>query len=101
MIRLEGTVDISSAAELKALLIESLGSGSKVQVVLAETTDLDVTAVQLLWAANRQARASGVDVSILDRIPGPVSTALLQDGFEDFRATADSFQANEVSPCQP
>ena len=60
LIGLEGAIDIASAAELKKLLLEGLNSGREVRVSLAGATDLDVTAVQLLWAAEREASRSGV-----------------------------------------
>jgi anti-anti-sigma regulatory factor len=51
LVVLEGTIDISSAGELKAVLLKALGSGKDVCISLDAATYLDVTAVQLLWAA--------------------------------------------------
>ncbi len=59
-IRLEGAIDISSAAELKAALLDAVKSGKRIDVSLAQAGDLDVTAVQLLWAAKREAEQNGV-----------------------------------------
>jgi hypothetical protein len=59
LICLEGAVEIGCAGELKKLLVQALGSGSEVRVSLEAAADLDVTAVQLLWAAARQANAAG------------------------------------------
>jgi anti-anti-sigma regulatory factor len=110
-IRLDGAIDIANAAELKSLLVQALASGNlaspilaspfQVQVSLGAATDLDVTAVQLLWAATRQAKTSGVDFSILEPVPESVTAALLLAGFEELAATADTPLANEVNPCRP
>jgi len=51
----------AARAELKDLLIEKLKSGSAVYVSLESATGLDVTAVQLLWAAAREAQRVGVE----------------------------------------
>jgi anti-anti-sigma factor len=84
LIRLEGEVDISSAAELKKLLLEALASGRGLRMDLERTTELDVTALQLLWAAEREARGSGVGFSVLGRVPEEISAALSDAGFKEF-----------------
>ena len=90
LIRLEGEVDISSAAELKKLLLEALASGRELRVDLERTTDLDVTAVQLLWAAERKAGGSGVGLRLLGHVPEQVAVALSDAGFEKFPIPADT-----------
>ena len=54
--RLDGAVDIGCAAELQGLLVEALAEPAAVTVVVAEGTEMDVTAMQLLVAADRAAR---------------------------------------------
>ena len=63
VIRLQGDVDISCSAELKATLLEALASPKAVRVDLGQATDFDVTAVQLLWAAAREAAQRGEPLS--------------------------------------
>jgi anti-anti-sigma factor len=84
VIGLDGAVDISSAAELKTLLQQALNSGKAVRVSLDKATDLDVTAVQLLWAAEREASKSGVDFSFAGPAPVEVCTALSEAGLQQF-----------------
>jgi anti-anti-sigma regulatory factor len=76
VIGLEGAVDISSAAELKALLLRALNSGKKVRVSYGVATDLDVTAAQLLWAAGQEASKAGVDYSLAGPALADVNAAL-------------------------
>jgi len=83
-IRLQGAVDIGCAQELKGLLVEALKVGSEVRVMLAEATDLDVTAVELLWAARRDARVSSVGFAFEGQASEPVTTALSDAGIEIF-----------------
>jgi len=73
LLRLEGTVDIASAAEFKTLLLQALAVGR----------DLDVTAVQLLWAADREARSQGIRVTLSGGCPEIVRRSLAQAGMAD------------------
>ena len=45
--------------ELKKVMLQALASGKEMLVDLRRATELDVTAIQLLWAAEREARKSG------------------------------------------
>ncbi len=85
LIRLQGAIDIGGAQELKELLIQGLTNDSKVLVKLADVTDLDVTAVELLWAARCEAKASSVEFSSLKgRSPESVSLVLAEAGLAQF-----------------
>ena len=86
LVFLEGTVDISSAAELKAALLLSLDSGREVCISLDKVSYLDLTAIQLLWAAEQQARRSSVVFRISGQMPELVSTALAEAGFPSIPA---------------
>lgn len=81
---LEGTIDIASAAELKTALQGALGAKQPVRVSLAAEVALDVTAIQLLWAAEREAGASRVEFRLDGQLPATVSSALKEAGFERF-----------------
>ncbi len=82
VIRLEGAIDIGAAAEFRKLLVEACGSGREVKVALGGATDLDVTAVQLIWAARRSAEAAGVALTLSGAVPQSVATALGDAGLE-------------------
>lgn len=86
VIGLEGVVDISSAAELKALLLRALHGGKKVRVSYDGTTDLDVTALQLLWAVEREANKVGVGFSLAGPALAEVDAVLSEAGlgFQQF-----------------
>jgi hypothetical protein len=82
VIRLEGAIGIADAAELKKLLLQALQPGKKVNLLLECAAELDVTAVQLLWAAGREAKRSGVEFTFAGTVPEEISTALGDAGFE-------------------
>ncbi len=89
-IRLEGAIDVGCAAELKEFLIQKLKSGSAVYVALESATLLDITAVQLLWAAAREAKRVGVGFEFKGQAPEAVRCALAEAGIEDFPVPASA-----------
>jgi anti-anti-sigma regulatory factor len=84
VIRLEGVIDIALAADLKATFLEALKSAKPVRVALNADVDLDVTAIQLLWAAEHEAKASNVSFVLDGCVPDAVSATLKETGFERF-----------------
>lgn len=88
-VQLEGTVDIAAAAELKTALQEAVRAGREVHVALDEVRYLDVTAVQLLWAAGREARTAGVGFLASGALPEPARAALRDAGLDLFPEEPD------------
>jgi anti-anti-sigma regulatory factor len=88
IIQLEGAIDVGCAAELKELLMEKLKTGSAVYVALESATGLDITAVQLLWAAAREAQRVGVEFGFKGQTPEAVRCALAEAGIEEFPVPA-------------
>jgi anti-anti-sigma regulatory factor len=60
---LEDFVDISHAAELKRTLMQALRSTVPLCIQVSGATAIDVTIVQLLWAAVRYASAAGTKLT--------------------------------------
>ena len=63
LIRLEGEFTLTSAAELKAVLLAGLAFGTDLHLDLEPATKIDVTVMQLLWAAGQEADRKGVALS--------------------------------------
>jgi len=82
-VRLQGSIDISLAEELKKVLVDALKAGEEIRVMAGDTTYLDVTAVQLLWAAEREARRTGVRWIFAEVLPEPVRANLVEAGFDE------------------
>jgi anti-anti-sigma regulatory factor len=82
VIRLEGEIGIADAARLKEVLLEALRPGGEAKIALEGATGLDVTAVQLLWAAERAAQASGVPLALEGSFPEKLRNQLGEAGFE-------------------
>ena len=88
LLRCEGDVKVSSAAELKQLLLRALERGKDIQVDLASVTEVDITTLQLLWAAEREAKGAGVGFSLAGELPAGVAATLAAAGFQSFPSSA-------------
>ncbi len=84
VIRLDGEVGIACAQELKKVMLQALASGKELQVDLRCATELDVTAIQLLWAAEREARKFGRRFVLAGEAPAEIVAAVTEAGFEAF-----------------
>lgn len=95
LIRLEGEVDISQAEDLKRILLEALTAGRATRIAMETVTSVDITAVQLLWAAEREGKASGMQLTLDEKIPEALRTLLREAGF-DRVPLADQTERTEV-----
>jgi len=81
-LRLDGVIDISVAADLKAALLESIAAQKAIRISAEAVSEFDVTAFQLLWAAGRRAKQLGMKFMLEGQMPSPVEGALSEMGFE-------------------
>ena len=86
LVHLEGAIDIADAAPLKAVLLQALKRGNAIEVALDSATSLDVTAIQLLWAAQREAQRAAVACAFAGPVPEAVSAALADAGLKEYLA---------------
>jgi anti-anti-sigma factor len=96
VVRLEGEIDIALAAALKEVLLEALASAGEVRISLETATGFDVTAVQLLWAAEREAKASGVVLALQGPVPEKLRATLEEAGLERFPFADSPAAASEA-----
>jgi hypothetical protein len=71
----EGDGSVMRGAKIRA---------NAVRISVKEATYLDVTAVQLLWAAAAQARLCGIGFEVAGEVPEPVEAALAAAGLQPF-----------------
>lgn len=80
LIRVEGEFTVTSAVEMKSLLVEGLGKPLQVDLTRAE--EIDVSLLQLLWAAAREpAHQAG---GIVSRVSEAAASAARDAGFDGF-----------------
>lgn len=82
VIRLAGELTLTSAAELKNLLLQGLASGNDLRLDLEQAEAIDITVMQLLWAAGREADRKGASLAI--QMSDAAATAARDAGFERF-----------------
>lgn len=80
----EGSVDISQAAGLKKEIVACFGRGDEIRFSFEKTAQLDVTAVQLLWAVSIEAQHRQLHASLEGEVPRAILLALSAAGFEQF-----------------
>jgi anti-anti-sigma factor len=90
LIHLEGEITIASAAEFKQFLVQVLAQGKDLRMDLERAAELDVTALQLLWAAGREAKKLGMVFTLSGSVPEAIRTAAVDAGFEKFPVPADA-----------
>ncbi len=89
VVRMEGEVTIGGAAECKEVLLRALASGKELRLDLSRAAELDATALQLLWAAEREATGSGRKLVLAGQLPEEIATLSRSAGFERFPVPAD------------
>jgi anti-anti-sigma regulatory factor len=84
VVRFEGEVGVGAASEVKDALLDGLASGRELAVDLARVNELDVTTLQLLWAAERAAAEAGVKLGLTSPMPEEMGLAMDLAGLERF-----------------
>jgi anti-anti-sigma factor len=83
-VRLDGEVDIRAALEFKGVLIQALASRQELRMELGSLTTLDITTLQLLWAAERATAKCGTKLVLSGPIPEAMEEAMDLAGLERF-----------------
>ena len=84
LVRLEGAIDIASAAEMKSVFLNALTSNKEIRLTLEGATELDITALQLLYAAERDAAKAGILFALEGSVPDEISAAVTNAGLAKF-----------------
>ena len=84
LVRLEGAVDIASAVEIKSIILNVLASKKEIRLSLEDATEMDITAVQLLYAAERDAAKTGTSFALEGSVPDEISVAMTEAGLVKF-----------------
>jgi anti-anti-sigma regulatory factor len=83
-VRLDGDITIELAADLKLLLLEALSTHKPLRLDFTAATQLDVTAMQLLWAAHAAAAQARLTFTALQT--AHISNVFGEAGFTPFLA---------------
>jgi ABC-type transporter Mla MlaB component len=77
---LEGQVTVAAATELKDALVEWLGAHKNLELDLEAAEEIDISAIQLLYATGREAARTGLRID--GRASSVVCAAIRDSGFD-------------------
>jgi anti-anti-sigma regulatory factor len=83
---LEGEFNIASAVELKQALLQGLAAGMDLHLDLEQLANIEITAMQLFWAAGKEAARTGVNFVV--PVTEAAGRAAREAGFEPFPGLA-------------
>lgn len=96
VLHLEGECSMVSASELRGVLSEGLTAAPELVVDLGAVAEIDVTVLQVLWSAERDAGRR--NRKLLSRVPEALAEVAREAGFEHFPGAAiQTAQAEAIS----
>ncbi len=98
VLRFEGDLGIAGAMDLKERLRDALAKGQGVELDMALAGDLDITTIQLIWAAAREAERLGTSLSVTGLVPEATRSQFIDTGFESFLALVTSGDVFQEPP---
>jgi anti-anti-sigma factor len=84
VVLLEGDIDISSSEELKSVFVEALSYMRDMELDITQALSLDITAIQLVWAASRKAAKQGTPFRIAGSSPEQIRRNAMSGGLGAF-----------------
>ena len=84
LVRLEGAIDIAFASDLKSIFLNALGADKEIRLTLEGATELDITALQMLYAAEQDAAKAGIPFALEGSVPDEISAAMTDAGLVKF-----------------
>jgi ABC-type transporter Mla MlaB component len=84
VLHLSGDINVAGSAELKQHFVQAFSTGKGVQVDFSAATNLDIAAMQLLWAAARHAEKTNIALTAASTVPEELKNGVRDAGFEQF-----------------
>ena len=76
----QGRLTVDRAFEMKKMFQDAIARGSPIEVDVDGASEIDITFFQLLFAADRAARAAGLPLTLSPRHPPVMRKALAEAG---------------------
>jgi ABC-type transporter Mla MlaB component len=80
-IEMQGDLTVSSAEQMRNVLLQGLQSSDTIVISFGEITDIDLTCLQLLCAAHRMSVKLGKKIVFGNDLPDKLSLAVTDYGF--------------------
>lgn len=81
VVNLSGRVTLPNVAEFQKNLQESIDKKPLVYASLSQTEEIDLSGIQLLYAARRYASERGTDFHLIGSVPESIAERLYRTGF--------------------
>ena len=81
VMKIEGGATVEHAQSIADNLARLLESGDAILVDLDRVERVDLTLLQLLWAAHRSAEQRGTEFNLKGPLPEPIANELVRAGF--------------------
>jgi len=87
-VRLAGSITVNCAAELHRALLDALHTKQNIEMDMEQTTELDASAIQLLYRACVAAGNAGLCLEPAGVLPSVVEAAFRDAGLDPFQRAA-------------
>ncbi len=92
---LTGAYTIDRASELAATLMEALNHSPSIEIDLGAVVELDLSSLQVVYAAAKSARAKGGELRCIGRVSDSLCSRLVASGFSTHGPlSGDEFMKN-------
>jgi anti-anti-sigma factor len=85
VVRLTEAITVGFATDLHKLLMEAVRLNCGIAIDLEGVAELDVSGIQLLYAARQAAERAGISMSLQGSAPRAVKDAFLESGLDPFQ----------------
>jgi len=89
IIEIAGALTVASSHDLKKAVLGNLRKGSRLELVIGEVTDVDLSFIQILAAALKTAENGGLEIAIRTPIPDPVIKSVEMSGLLNHSACSN------------
>lgn len=80
VVEVAGTLTVANSPRLKKAVLENLRKGNRLELVIADVTDVDLSFIQIIAAAMKMAEKSDREFTVRTPVPDPVLKSVKLSG---------------------
>jgi anti-anti-sigma regulatory factor len=80
IVEVAGSLTVAGSSELKKVILENLKKGNRLELVIGEVTDVDLSFIQIMAAAMKTAETGDRKFTIRTPVPEPVLKSVKLSG---------------------
>lgn len=82
-LKISGSLTAPRSAELKNSIFNDLNQGGRLQLVISDVDDVDITFLQILSAAMKTARSGDGQLTVRQPVPGILYLSIIDAGLQN------------------